>query len=369
MSESLRDQLSEAIEQHQSEAPAAETPPAAQPAIEAEASSAPATEGEEKPGRTAGRPRDEKGRLLPGKREQEAQAPTQAASAQAPAAPAPWAIKRPTTWRKETAGVWEKLEKGEQITLDEARRLAEEAAKRDGDFVTGVSTYKDAVEKAKPLMEAMQAFQPLLEQHRIQPAQWITNLGNAHKALALGSPQDKLAMFARLARDYQVPLDGLFVRGQDGQVYLNQQLLQHAPAQQQAQEDPRQIVKAMLAEERAAQTIAQMEKDAEKYPHFQTVRQDMGRLLDSGLAQDLDSAYKAALRLPQHAELFEAEQALARQKEEEQRKAQAIAQAQRARANTVSPRSATPTGQGNGSAKGLRSQLAEAWESVGGGRV
>jgi len=39
----------------------------------------------------------------------------------------------------------------------------------------------------------------LLQENNIAPQQWISNLGTAHKTLALGSPQEKLQMFAQLA--------------------------------------------------------------------------------------------------------------------------------------------------------------------------
>lgn len=381
MAESLRDQLSAAVEEHEQQqtesAPVTEGPGSVEVRQEAPTqTTAQAAETDQtKPGRTAGRARDEHGRLLPGpaKRPEANSAaepgkapPTSSSNQQAPqAAPAaePKARpKYPTTWRKGLESHWESI----------APEVLEEIMRREGNFASGVSTYKTEFEKAKPLLDAVAPYQEVLKQHGLDAAKQVGVLMGAHQRLALGSPQDKLAMFAQLARDYSVPLEGLFVRGQDGQVYLNQQLLQQVQQpRQQPQQDPRVVVQQILQEERAVQSIGEMERDTENYPHFQQVRQDMGRLLDSGLAQDLDSAYKAALRLPKYAELHDADQKLVREQEERAKREQEAARVAAARRNAVSPKSATPTGQGNASnAKGLRSHLEAAVnQHSGGGRV
>lgn len=364
MAESLRDQLEASFnEVIPAETPAEPAPPAevTPPATSETADPKPAeaTPSEpEKPGRTAGRPRDSQGRLLPGpavRPEMPAPAPIQAQPQAKHAHP------RPSSWKKDYWGFWDQLDP----------KLAEYINQREGEFAKGVSTYKTEYETVKPLADALQPFMPILQQNGIKPDQWITNLGNAHRQLVYGSPEQKLGMFLKLAQDYQVNLQSLFVRGQDGQVYYNPQI--QAPAQQ-PQAQP-QVDVAKLVDERISAIQSQKEIDSfmrdERYPHAQEVRETMAGILQAGLADDLPQAYDAALRHPKHFHLFEAQQKQQREADEKKKREEAQAAAARARANAVSPRTATPTAPTGATAgkKGLRDQLSENFDAVVGGRV
>lgn len=382
MAGSLRDQLSEAFdtvtkeeEPVQQEAPSQEAP--------AEAAAPEKTE-QEKPGRTFGRARDEHGRLLPGPAvrpettqtpaaEGQPTAPPTTAQAQTPPAAELKPLQRPSSWKKEMWPLWDKLVKGEPLTAEEARQKAEYILQREGDFAKGVSTYKQEWERAKPMLDAVAPYLPLYQQHGIDPAQQFAKYAEIHKSLAMGSPEQKLGVFLRMAQDYQIPVQNMFVRGQDGQVYFNQQLMQQAqqaPQQRAPQPDIRKTVQDLLAEERAHQEAAAMESDTQKYPHFAEVKQSMAGLLQAGLAQDLQSAYDAALRLPNHFHLFEAQQQQQRQKQEQERLEAQRKAAEAARRNQVSPKTSSPAGQASkGSAKGLRSALESAFDEHTTGRV
>ena len=87
----------------------------------------------------------------------------------------------------------------------------------------------------------------------------------------------------------------------------------------------------------------------------------MDGLLRAGLAQDLPSAYTAALKLPQHSSILEAEQKQLRDAEEAEKARKAQEDAKRARAQTVSTKSQTPTAMTseNKRGKGLRELLSE----------
>lgn len=292
--------------------------------------------------------------------------PTGSAATPAPAVGTPAPLARPSSWKKELEPQWAALPPDVQKYV----------LQREGEFAKGVSTYKTEWDNARPLIEAMRPFAPLLQQHGIKADQWISSLGNAHVALAQGSPEQKLSMFLKLAQDYQVPVQNLFQQGQDGKVYFNPQVQPHqAPAPQarapQAQ-DVERIIEQKFAQQAAVQSLAQFEAEApQKYPHYETVKADMARLLEAGFARDYPSAYQAAVRLPEHSEIFDAIQEQERAaKVAETQKAQAEA-AQRARRNTVSPRTATPatTAKTNGK-KDLRGTLEDAFEEhAGAGRV
>ena len=268
---------------------------------------------------------------------------------------------RPSSWKKDYWADYDKI-------AQENPKLAAYLNEREHQFASGVSTYKQEWEQAKPLIDAIAPFQPLLQQNGIDPAQWVSNLGNAHHKLAMGSPQDKVAMFQRLATDYNVPVQ-LAVQDQQGQWQL---LGQQQP--QQPQFDPAIIPRLVKQELMAASTKQALEtftrEAPEKAPHFETVKATMAGLLQAGLADDLQSAYEAALRHPRHADLFAEMQQ--QQTAEQDAAARAVKQLKvhRARSNAVSTPTATPSGQGNGAEdRGLRDEITANLRAVVGGRV
>ena len=274
----------------------------------------------------AAAPRDDAGRFAaPPQDEQPAPVPTK---------------PRPSSWKKDYDEHWTKLDPS----------LQDYIAQREQEYAKGVSTYKQNWDQAAPLYEAMQPFMPLLQQNNIDPKQWISNLGNAHRMLAQGSDDEKLRMFAQLATDYGVPLGALTGQqsGIDPQFsHLAQKLGQMENRWSQFEQQREQQENAALQNDISA--------FSQKAPYFEQVRETMAGLLQSGVAQDLQSAYDKAIRL--HDDIWQqqqAEQAKAAAEQNQQKVAQA-------RAKAVSPRSSSPTGMtsgGNGK-KSLRDMLAE----------
>ncbi len=278
-----------------------------------------------------------------------------ALAAQPPAKPRP---QRPSSWKKEYWDQWDKLDPS----------LAEYIHQRESEYAKGVSTYKHEWDRAKPLLDAMEQFRPELEQHRIQPHEWISNLGNAHRMLALGTPQQKLQMFSKLAQDYGIPLQ---VFGDQGvqQQYLAQGQFQQpyqppVPPQQQplTQEQAMKLFQEQFLQVNSEQELQRFAADTAKHPHYEEVRNTMAQLLEANLANDLESAYEAALRLPAHAHLYEAAQQQERQAQEEARRRAEAERVQKAKAKAVSMPSATPSGPTDEKPKGLRSNIEAAYE-------
>lgn len=353
MAESLRDQLQASLAEVTARNDAGGEAQPAAPAAEPQTSSDPAAP--EKPGRTAGRPRDEHGRLLPGKPEK----PAQTTVATPEAKPRP---KYPSTWKKDYAEHWEKSDPA----------FAEYLLQREGEYAKGVSAYKQEWNRAEPLLKAIEPFQPLIEQYGINPAQQIQRYFQIHQMLALGDDQAKLQTLAQIARDYNIPVHNLFVKDEQGQIFYNPQLMGQpaAPPQQGlSQEDVRMLVANEMQfhatqGEVSAFSSAKDGSGNPLYPYFNDVKGDMAGLLQAGLANDLPGAYEAALRL--HPEL-QAEQRKAR---EEAEKREAIAKAQRARGQAVSVRTQTPSAPAEEKPKGRREAIAEqVYARIGGGRV
>jgi hypothetical protein len=308
------------------------------------------TEGQQVDAQTASdRARDKQGRFAPRAGEgQQAQTnsqaqgqPGQELQAQGEGQLTKQRPPRPSTWKKDIAErFWDQMDPD----------LADYLNLREQQYAQGVSTYKQEWERVKPISEALSPYLPLLQQHGVDPAQWISSLAEAQRTLAFGSPEQKAAMFQRLAMEYGVPLG----EGGDSNVSAFVRELQQLKSQWNH---------FQTAQQRAAEegTRAEIAKWSDGKPHFAKVRETMAQLLEASVANDLDDAYDKAIRL--HDDIFsEVQQERARAAEEErrQRAAQTVAQA---RANAVSVKGATPSSPGKAApAKGLRAQLEAAAE-------
>ena len=273
--------------------------------------------------------------------------------------------QRPSSWKKEYWEHWDKLDPS----------LAEYLHTRESQFASGVSAYKAEVEAAKPVMEAMNQFLPELKQHNIEPGRWINELGNVHRMLAMGTPQQKMQTLAHVAQAYGVPLQA-FSDQQAQQQYLAQGQFRapYQPPQPQAQQPLTREEAMKLWQEQFLQTSTQKEiesfaADTAKHKHYDEVRNTMSGLLQANLADDLESAYQAALLMPKHSHLREADQQQERQAQEEARKRQEQERVMKARAKAVSPASATPSGSADEKPKGLRAALESSFEQHASGRV
>ena len=265
------------------------------------------------------------------------------------------AIPRPTTWKKDYLPIWDKLTTGQQLTPEEALKLAEYSNQRESEYKKGVSTYKAEADNARQLREAIEPFIPELQANNISPAAWINNLGRAHLILAKGSPEQKVQMFTKLAQDYGITLNNGEIAPMQVDPY-QQQLMQ----QLQAMNQEVSTIKSRYEQEeqqRLMSEINRVAQDVEKFPHFEDLREQMAQLLENGLAQDLETAYAKAVRL--NDDVWQKEQnRLLSQARAEAEKAQKVA---KAKAAAVSPKSVTPNGTvGNsGDKKDRRSILAE----------
>ena len=269
---------------------------------------------------------------------------------------------RPTTWKKEYLPIWDKLTNGEQLTNEEALKLAEYSNQRESEYKKGVSTYKAEADNAKSLVEAIAPFVPELQKQNIHPAAWINNLGRAHMVLSSAPYEQKVQLFHRLAQDYGIQLGESVAptqQYQDPQSYaLNQQL---AALQNEVQQ-----VRGWKEQQEQTRLMGEIEKvrsNVEKFPHFEVVREDMAQLLERGLAQDLETAYAKAVRM--NDEVFQLEQErLLTQAKKEASKAQQVA---KAKAAAVSLKSVTPSGVVNKvDTKDRRSVIAANWGDMDG---
>jgi len=262
-------------------------------------------------------------------------------------------VTRPSTWKKEYVQIWDKMEKGEQISKDDFTKFAEYANQRESEYKKGVSTYKAEADRAKSYENAIAPYAQDLQRRNIQPTQYIENLVRAEQLLTNAPYEQKVQVFQKLAADYGIQLNG----GQATQLdpYTQQLMNQLNMVNQEVSS-----IKGRFAQEENQRLMNEIEKvrsNVEKFPHFDVVREEMAQLLELGKAQDLETAYKKAVRMNDDVWELEQERLLNTAKQQAS-KAQQVA---KAKAAAVSPKSVTPSGKvtDSGDKKDRRSLIAE----------
>lgn len=246
----------------------------------------------------------------------------------------------PVSWKKDYHAHWEKLDPALQEYIEQ----------REKEAADGIGKHRGNWERARPYYEAIQPFEPIARQYGLDPVQLTQQLWNAHRTLALGSPEEKQQIFNQLAQQYGIQMGG------DPTInWLTREL----------QQTKQQVTSWQRQQEEAQQAALQSEISAfaKEHPHFEALKETMAQLLTAGAASNLKDAHDKALRL--NDELWTQEQERQRSAQEAQRRQQADAAAKRARTAAVSPRSASPSADmasraGN---KDRRSALSEAFDA------
>ena len=262
-------------------------------------------------------------------------------------------LSRPSTWKKEYVSIWDKMEKGEQINKDDFVKFAEYANQRESEYKKGVSTYKAEADRAKSYENAIAPYADNLQRRGIQPTQYIENLVRAEQILSNAPYEQKVQAFQKLASDYGIQLNGGQVTQLDS--YTQQLMNQLNQVNQEVSS-----IKGRFAQEENQRLMGEIERvrsNVEKFPHFDVVREEMAQLLELGKAQDLETAYKKAVRMNDDVWELEQERLLNTAKQQAS-KAQQVA---KAKAAAVSPKSVTPSGKvaETGDKKDRRSLIAE----------
>ena len=272
-------------------------------------------------------------------------------------------ISRPSTWKKEYVSIWDKMEKGEQINKDDFVKFAEYANQRESEYKKGVSTYKAEADRAKSYENAIAPYAQDLQRRGIQPTQYIENLVRAEQILSNAPYEQKVQAFQKLASDYGIQLN-------DGQVTQLDPYTQQLMNQLNMVNQEVSSIKGRFAQEENQRLMGEIERvrsDVEKFPHFDAVREEMAQLLELGKAQNLETAYKKAVRMNDDVWELEQERLLNTAKQQAS-KAQQVA---KAKAAAVSPKSTTPSGRVTepGDKKDRRSLIAEQLGDAMGRRV
>ena len=213
-------------------------------------------------------------------------------------------IQAPNTWKVEA--------KAKFAALDP--EVQQEIMRREKDVARTLTLHDQDRTFGKSLRDVVSPYMPMINAEGASPEAAIQSLLNTAYKLRTASPQDKARLFAGLAQQYGVDLSSMQPQDQpyiDPTVAQLQQELQQIKgvfSQQQTQQQ-------LAEKQQALQMVDQFKADPAN-PHFDQVRDQMGALMQAGLAGSIKEAYEKAVYM--HPEVRQ--KVLSEQQAEQQRK-------------------------------------------------
>jgi hypothetical protein len=246
-------------------------------------------------------------------------------------------------WKKAAIAEWEKLP---ELVRNEIKR-------REDDFHKGIEQYKERASASQEWERTISPYMATIQSFGVTPQQAAQQLFAADHALRVSPTPQKVQMLLKIANDYGIDLNTMAAGIQQiagDKVWQQQnptppevQQLQ-ARIQQMEQQQQQALQQAKAQEASAIQAeIAAFAADPD-HEHFPVLQKQMGVLLQSGEAKNLEEAYEMAMRAnPQTYQIWFAQQ---QQALDAQRKAK-VAAAKKSGANVVRPngRTTVPTTQ------------------------
>ena len=253
----------------------------------------------------------------------------------------------PASWKKDYHEVWQKADP----------RLQEYAYQREEQMRRGVEPLLQAKQFADAVNEAISPYAQTLTGLGLKPEQAIAALMKADHTLRTSDPQTRQNYFMQLAAEYGINLNGAQPTATQGAVDPTIFALKNELANVRGE-----VLTWKQQQEAAEQAILANEIDsfAQTAEHFEDVRPEMIKILQSGQAETLEEAYDKAVWGNKDLR----ERVLSAQQAEQAAKvaAEKNRAAKAARAAAVSVRSATPGANTAPKAKDRRSLLEEAFE-------
>jgi hypothetical protein len=234
----------------------------------------------------------------------ETQPTEQKPAAEEPTQQQPTATAPPKTWRAEAAAEWSKVPPTVQA----------EILKREEDIFKGIEGYKQDASFGKTINQVLAPYQNILRQHNIDPVAQISGLMQAHYTLAMGTPEQKQALFYKLAQDYGVQVNPDYEPPYvPPEVKSLQTEIQGLKSKIESSEQSK-----LAAQQAEAQKQIEAFATDPKNVHFNDVVDSMVKLLQTGVAKTLEEAYESAV----YANPITRAKELARQQAEASKKAE-----------------------------------------------
>lgn len=173
--------------------------------------------------------------------------------------------------------------------------VQDEILRREGDFHNGIQQYKQDADYARSIKSVIAPYQSDFAALGVNETQAIQSLLQSERTLRVGTPEQKLAVLQSIVHSYGVPVEALL--SDDGNV--RDMAMQNATLVSRLNQLEQQLhgftsVQQQSAKQQAESEITKFASDpANKW--FNDVREDMARLLNSGVASDIKDAYDKAV--------------------------------------------------------------------------
>lgn len=258
--------------------------------------------------------------------------------------------RAPSSWKPAAQDAFLKASRREQLTAEEVDLLTSEAERREGDYHKGLEQYKHHAHEAQVFQKAVEPYMKTIQSLGVDAPTAISRLLQVDHTLRYADSATKSRMFSQIAQEY-----GIDLQHAAGQPKVDPMVLQLQNQLQQQQMQYQQLSN-MQAQREQAQYHSEIDRFASDpaHPYFESVKDEMALLLQSGKATDLKSAYDTAvwMRADTRQSLVD------KQRAEAQRLATEQSHAAKAKSAAVSVKSSSPASTGVQPVKGsLREQL------------
>lgn len=261
------------------------------------------------------------------------------------------AVRAPSSWRKDAAAAFEKIEAGQPLSPDDLRLIRDEALRRETDFHKGIEGFKTHADLGRSMERTLQPYAATMQQLGVPPDVAVDSLLRADAGLRHGTPEQKLQHLAHIAQSYGIDIGQLSqVPQRDPYTFKLEQQLNEIRQQQE------RFQRAQLEQQQEA-LHSDIQAFAATAEHFEAVHEDMAALLQAGRAKDLQDAYeKAVYANPQTRQAL-----LEQQRQDALKQAQKQTLSDRAKAAAVSVRGSSPASGSSAAPTSLRAALEAAY--------
>ena len=208
--------------------------------------------------------------------------------------PEPDALSAPKTWPAEHREAFEHLPE------DQRSFMLQREQERDAAFTRKTTDLAEQRRQVESLQGVLAPYKQQMQAHGISEAEYVSRLMTYDNALR---QNPKLAL-QNLAQHYGIKLSGdsgvdyVEETPSDPQILqLQQQLNQTQAHIQTMQQSQVMAQQQQLVDQVESFSTAKDAKGNLKHPHFEKLRERMGRLVNAGETTDLNEAYGMALRL------------------------------------------------------------------------
>lgn len=183
----------------------------------------------------------------------------------------------PSSWKREIAQKWGGLPK----------EVKDEIQRRESDYHKGIEQYKQYAGIGREIERVVSPHMQTIQALGVHPVQAIETLLTADQKLRYGSAEEKAQYFGQLAQEY-----GIDLKQVQPPAPIDPAIMELRQQNQQLQRFQQSVLEQQ--NQQAMSEIERFQSDPANV-HFESVKDDMALLLQSGKAESLQDAYDKAV--------------------------------------------------------------------------